>query len=183
MLLMTILAILAVDFPVFPRSLVKCETYGVSLVPQFLYVVNIFLTIPFKMDLGVGSFVFSQGIVSAIPLLKNPTYVNAPLKPKLFSVTRKALPIILLGLVRVLLVKGTEYPVRKDIIYSKPPKLTSVQEHVSEYGVHWNFFITLALLPIMQVLLHPLIARIPLSLLGITVAIGLSYHPIFKDVI
>lgn len=32
MLLMTILSILAVDFPVFPRSLAKCETYGVSLV-------------------------------------------------------------------------------------------------------------------------------------------------------
>lgn len=32
MMLMTVLAILAVDFPVFPRSLVKCETYGVSLV-------------------------------------------------------------------------------------------------------------------------------------------------------
>lgn len=32
MLLMTTLSILAVDFPVFPRSLAKCETYGVSLV-------------------------------------------------------------------------------------------------------------------------------------------------------
>lgn len=32
MMLMTILAILAVDFPVFPRSLAKCETFGVSLV-------------------------------------------------------------------------------------------------------------------------------------------------------
>jgi phosphatidylinositol glycan class W len=29
---MTVLAILAVDFPVFPRSLVKCEIFGVSLV-------------------------------------------------------------------------------------------------------------------------------------------------------
>ena len=32
MMLVTILAILAVDFPVFPRALAKCETYGVSLV-------------------------------------------------------------------------------------------------------------------------------------------------------
>ena len=32
MMLVTILAILALDFPVFPRSLVKCETLGVSLV-------------------------------------------------------------------------------------------------------------------------------------------------------
>jgi len=32
MMLMTVLAILAVDFPVFPRTLAKCETFGVSLV-------------------------------------------------------------------------------------------------------------------------------------------------------
>lgn len=32
MMLMTVLAILAVDFPVFPRALAKCETFGVSLV-------------------------------------------------------------------------------------------------------------------------------------------------------
>lgn len=32
MMLITVFSILAVDFPVFPRSLAKCETYGVSLV-------------------------------------------------------------------------------------------------------------------------------------------------------
>jgi hypothetical protein len=32
MMLMAVLAILAVDFPVFPRYLVKCETFGASLV-------------------------------------------------------------------------------------------------------------------------------------------------------
>lgn len=35
MLLMTFLAILAVDFPIFPRNLAKCETFGVSLVCLF----------------------------------------------------------------------------------------------------------------------------------------------------
>lgn len=35
MMLITILSILAVDFPVFPRILAKCETYGVSLVCCF----------------------------------------------------------------------------------------------------------------------------------------------------
>ena len=35
MMLVTVLAILAVDFPVFPRKLAKCETYGVSLVRIF----------------------------------------------------------------------------------------------------------------------------------------------------
>ncbi|PPQ93066.1 hypothetical protein CVT25_011942 [Psilocybe cyanescens] len=139
MMLMTVLAILAVDFPVFPRALAKCETFGVSL-----------------MDLGVGSFVFSQGVVSAIPLVKDPRYLRAPLLPKLFRVVRKSLPVIALGGVRVLFVKGTEYP-----------------EHVTEYGVHWNFFITLAVLPILQVLLHPLLVylQISISMLGALVAI------------
>lgn len=36
MMLMTVLCILAVDFPAFPRALAKCETYGVSLVRLFL---------------------------------------------------------------------------------------------------------------------------------------------------
>jgi phosphatidylinositol glycan class W len=34
-MLVTVLAILAVDFPVFPRMLAKCETYGVSFVRIF----------------------------------------------------------------------------------------------------------------------------------------------------
>ena len=32
MLLLTFICILAVDFPVFPRSLAKCETFGASIV-------------------------------------------------------------------------------------------------------------------------------------------------------
>ncbi|PAV17776.1 GPI-anchored wall transfer 1 [Pyrrhoderma noxium] len=137
MMLMTILAILAVDFPVFPRSLAKCETFGVSL-----------------MDLGVGSFVFSQGVVSAIPLLKDPSYLIAPSLSKLIDISRKVLPLFFLGMIRVISVKGTEYP-----------------EHVTEYGVHWNFFFTLAVLPILQVALHPLIVHLPISLLGFLVAL------------
>ncbi|KAJ7450043.1 GWT1-domain-containing protein [Mycena galericulata] len=137
MMLMTILGILAVDFPVFPRALAKCESYGVSL-----------------MDLGVGSFVFSNGVVSAIPLLKDPRHLTAPMFPKVRAVVEKMLPIIALGVVRVLLVKGTEYP-----------------EHETEYGTHWNFFLTLALLPVFQVLLHPLIRVVPASVLGVGVGI------------
>lgn len=68
------------------------------------------------MDLGVGSFVFSQGMVGAIPLLRDPAYLTAPTWPKLVKVTKKCIPIILLGVVRVIMVKGTEYPVRRPCI-------------------------------------------------------------------
>ena len=37
MMLVTVLAILAVDFPVFPRELAKCETYGVSFVRTLIF--------------------------------------------------------------------------------------------------------------------------------------------------
>ena len=63
------------------------------------------------MDLGVGSFVFSQGIVSAIELIKDPAYLTSPVVSKFIRVTRKSLPIIVLGIIRVILVKGTDYPV------------------------------------------------------------------------
>ncbi|KAA1475282.1 GWT1-domain-containing protein [Dentipellis sp. KUC8613] len=138
MMLMTVLGILAVDFPVFPRALAKCETYGVSI-----------------MDLGVGSFVFSQGVVSAIPLLKDPQYLTSSSIPKIQRTLKKCIPVLLLGLVRVLLVKGTEYP-----------------EHVTEYGVHWNFFLTLGFIPVLQVLLHPFIRHVPISLIGLLLALG-----------
>lgn len=40
MILMTVLCILAVDFPIFPRSLAKCETFGVSLVCLSCYLIT-----------------------------------------------------------------------------------------------------------------------------------------------
>lgn len=107
------------------------------------------------MDLGVGSFVFSQGLVGAIPYVKDPGYAQAPVLGKLIGTGKKCLPILILGLIRVALVKGTDYP-----------------EHVSEYGVHWNFFITLGLLPLASILMHPLLETHSISLLGLGITLG-----------
>lgn len=63
------------------------------------------------MDLGVGSFVFSQGIVSAIPLIKDPQYLKAPLISKVLATARKCMPLLILGVLRTLSVKGIDYPV------------------------------------------------------------------------
>lgn len=91
---MTCVAILAVDFPLFPRRFAKTETQGYGL-----------------MDLGAGSFVVSAG------LLWRPTSQHV----------KRILSLVGMGLLRLVANKGVNY-----------------QEHVSEYGVHWNFFLTLA---------------------------------------
>lgn len=133
MMLMTIICILAVDFRVFPREFAKCETWGTSL-----------------MDLGVGSFVFSLGIISAAPLLRSPSQRFKPMRLQLLRDARKSLPMFILGGIRVIMVKGVDYP-----------------EHVSEYGVHWNFFITLALLPFFGTMLRPFAKIARFSTIGL----------------
>ncbi|RYR39835.1 hypothetical protein Ahy_A09g045469 isoform A [Arachis hypogaea] len=106
-MIITFLCILAVDFRIFPRRYAKTETYGTSL-----------------MDLGVGSFVLANALVSR--QARNITSVNW--KTAIVSIS----PLITLGFLRLVTTTGVDY-----------------QVHVSEYGVHWNFFFTLAAVSIL----------------------------------
>ncbi|XP_020520071.1 uncharacterized protein At4g17910 isoform X2 [Amborella trichopoda] len=102
MMLVTCLCILAVDFKIFPRRYGKTERYGTGL-----------------MDLGVGSFVVANALVSR-QARKAPSTKHG-------AAFQSVSPLILLGFARVLLTRAVDY-----------------QVHVGEYGVHWNFFFTLA---------------------------------------
>lgn len=104
MMLSTAVAILAVDFPIFPRRFAKTERYGTSL-----------------MDVGVGSFLFSNALVA-----RNRGSPKASLKERFLRSFGAAAPLLALGAIRTVSVKSIEYV-----------------EHVTEYGVHWNFFFTL----------------------------------------
>ena len=106
LLLSTAIAILGVDFVVFPRRLAKTEEFGVS-----------------PMDAGVGGFMFAAALTA--PAARRATHQQQ--QPALLSSVRRQLPVVLLGCARLLAVKWANY-----------------QEHVTEYGVHWNFFFTLA---------------------------------------
>ncbi|KAM6465058.1 phosphatidylinositol-glycan biosynthesis class W protein isoform 1-T6 [Liasis olivaceus] len=77
------------------------------------------------MDLGVGLFVFGNAVVCPEVRLK-----PGAIQHKFFYLTRQLLtvwPLLLLGFGRLMSVKASDY-----------------YEHVTEYGVHWNFFFTLA---------------------------------------
>jgi phosphatidylinositol glycan class W len=142
MIISTCLAILAVDFKIFPRRFAKVETWGSSL-----------------MDLGVGSFVFSAGIVGARPILKEKFEgKKTSLSTRLYQSIRHSLPLLVLGFIRLYSVKGLDYA-----------------EHVTEYGVHWNFFFTLGLLPPFMAVCQSAFQYIP-SYAGLAIIIGAAYQ-------
>ncbi|OTB01242.1 hypothetical protein M426DRAFT_64447 [Hypoxylon sp. CI-4A] len=142
MLVITCLAILAVDFRLFPRRFAKVETWGTSL-----------------MDVGVGSFVFSAGVVAARPVLKERAEGRTtPLSQRLLYSMRHSFPLLVLGVVRLISVKGLDYA-----------------EHVSEYGVHWNFFFTLGFLPPFVAIFQSALKVIP-SYAALAILLGVIYQ-------
>jgi phosphatidylinositol glycan class W len=113
------MAILAVDFQIFPRRFAKTETFGVSV-----------------MDIGVGTFIVSSAITSKYARGKEKVRSGSSaadraaegnsLMSRLSAYSLQHIMVLCLGVGRLVLLKVLNY-----------------QEHVSEYGVHWNFFVTL----------------------------------------
>ena len=58
------------------------------------------------MDVGVGSFVFSLGIVSTKAMMQDESVLY-----RASMALWKSLSIILLGVIRVIMTKGVDYPV------------------------------------------------------------------------
>lgn len=85
------------------------------------------------MDLGVGCVIFSAGVVAArrfINIEKEANRNQAYQKSieNLYISIKHSIPLLLIGFIRLAAVKSTNY-----------------QEHVNEYGIHWNFFFTICL--------------------------------------
>ncbi|NXU36943.1 PIGW protein, partial [Drymodes brunneopygia] len=104
------------------------------------------------MDLGVGAFIFGNALVCPEVRHKSPTT-----QPRFSSLARQVFsvwPLISLGVGRLLSVKSIEY-----------------HEHTSEYGVHWNFFFTLALVRLAASLLLAVFPRHKAWLVALALAV------------
>ena len=103
---LTCIAILAVDFHVFPRSNAKAETFGVGL-----------------MDLGPGAFVFSSGLTQGCRLSKThraramqepgerSEQGNCGLAVRMRRAALAFGPLLALGFARLILTKAVDYQV------------------------------------------------------------------------
>ncbi|KAG8451116.1 hypothetical protein GDO86_003399 [Hymenochirus boettgeri] len=111
------------------------------------------------MDLGVGGFVFANAIVS--PEAKTNQDMLQSKIPNFKKQLLSVWPLILFGFGRLISVKAADY-----------------QEHVSEYGIHWNFFFTLANVRVLGSLL---LAILPAKNSWIVAAtIVLSYQAVLE---
>jgi len=103
------------------------------------------------MDVGVGSFVLVNSLTVGNSMASGRQTGN----PLWHSIKASA-PLVILGLARLVSVKAVDY-----------------QEHVSEYGVHWNFFFTLAALPLMTMAARMIVRKVSyLAYAGIAVVLG-----------
>eukprot|EP01034_Spumella_vulgaris_P025495 gene25495-31963_t len=164
--LITCIAILTIDFPVFPRYFGKTEFFGTSL-----------------MDAGVGAFIISSAVTSkyargisvdnvkkasptantASNVISSTATTTSLLSTCVSSLKRLPLQrlfVLLLGAGRLVALKAINY-----------------QEHVSEYGVHWNFFVTLYCVWTGADVLHKLIASRTLLIVVAVVSL-LAYQTI-----
>ena len=135
-MLLTCLAILAVDFKVFPRRFAKTELFGMGL-----------------MDIGVGTFIVSSAITSKYSrgiIDKSISFQSLFVGNRIF--------VLLLGISRMLAVKSLSY-----------------QEKVSEYGTHWNFFMTLYFVWALADIFHLILPRFMLIVVSLGIIGGYQF--------
>lgn len=132
-MIITVMAILAVDFANFPRRYYKTVRYGTSL-----------------MDVGIGCIIYVSGLV-----------VSERNQPSLKLAFQASLPMLVIGVARVLLVR-----------------LLLGGGHDAEYGRHWNFFVSLGLLTYLSTLARMLVPLAWMLPAGLLLSVG--YEVVLK---
>lgn len=92
------------------------------------------------MDMGVGLYVYSNAIIyNEVKQIGQSNLTRSKMKSLLLNNS----PLLALGLMRFFIINELDY-----------------QQHTSEYGVHWNFFLTLAVTKIIGTILLNLISSV-----------------------
>lgn len=116
------------DFQVFPRRFAKTELYGYSV-----------------MDAGVGMFVAINALVA--PEVQNtfrPLRKFTQLKKAVIPFSRYFSFFFFLGKILERAAYHVGVLISLGFLRLLSVKLSGYHEHITEYGVHWNFFFTLA---------------------------------------
>lgn len=79
------------------------------------------------MDVGIGAFIAINAGLSPESRLK-----NISRKERFVKNLKSNVPLLILGLIRLISIKLLNY-----------------QEHVTEYGIHWNFFFTISFVKVL----------------------------------
>jgi len=132
-MIMTVICILAVDFAPFPRRYWKTGANGTGL-----------------MDLGVGTIIFAAGTVASFST------------PNMLNAFKTNLPLLLIGISRVVIMKTTGY----------------LNGSSDTMGMHWNFFLTLGLIPFLTPGIRLWIPGKVIAIVGLFLSIG--YEVILK---
>lgn len=102
------------------------------------------------MDIGVGCYVCSNALLFSIPNTQN-------ISKNVLKVFKQVIPLLVLGIGRTYFVTKADY-----------------HHYVFEYGVHWNFFMTLAFLKIINLIILPFVSTCCLS--GIATILVIIYE-------
>lgn len=102
------IAILGVDFKIFPRRFAKTETFGFGV-----------------MDAGVGLFIIANALTTPVNIMDT----NSINMNNFYKSVKHTVPLIILGTARVIVLESLNY-----------------QQHITEYGVHLNFFFILSII-------------------------------------
>jgi len=129
LMIITCVAILGVDYPAFPRRFAKTETFGTAL-----------------MDAGVGSIIVAGALTRGLYSTSSSTSSHDPV-PKTFRSSSKG-PSYLIKNNKSLIQTATLLTLAIARIIAT--SAVDYQHHTGEYGVHWNFFMTLAGLRILH---------------------------------
>ncbi len=146
--MLTAVSILGVDFKIFPRQNAKTEDFGIS-----------------AMDLGVGFYI----VCHSMKLIRNSDIITSAsatvwtelnkLPQEFFKTIKSCSFLLAIGFARLWSVKATNYV-----------------EHVSEYGVHWNFLFTIVLVKLLILPFQIFIRKSPLKSFLIGFALVFYYQ-------